>query len=136
MRGRCHLGVRAVALRTDALPLLLPELAGARILLGAPRVEPCVELVGGQHLDRRQHLRVLETAQLRALPCVDPSLLAWNQVSFVTPGIASILPPSAGIHQEWMTSVSGAVTSRLTGTPTGARSWSIAMTPFGYSYCQ
>ena len=65
-----------------------------------------------------------------------PGSSTSNQVSFTTPGIASIFPPSAGIHQEWMTSSSGAVTSRRTGTPAGARNLSIATAPFGYSYCQ
>ena len=35
-----------------------------------------------------------------------------------------------------MTSQSGAVTMSFTGTPAGARIWSIATTPFGYSYSQ
>jgi hypothetical protein len=50
----------------------------------------------------------------------------------VTPGIASNFPPSAGIHHEWITSKSGAVISSRTGCPTGARSRSTAITPFGY----
>ena len=41
-------------------------------------------------------------------PVYVPGLSASNQVSLTTPGIASILPPSAGIHHEWMTSESGA----------------------------
>ena len=69
-------------------------------------------------------------------PVYVPVFDALNQVSFTRPGIASILPPSAGIHHEWMTSVSGEVTSRRTGTPTGARRWSIETAPFGYSNCQ
>ena len=36
-----------------------------------------------------------------------PDFDALNHVSLTRPGIASILPPSAGIHHEWMTSVSG-----------------------------
>ena len=60
-----------------------------------------------------------------------PARSALNHVSFVTPGIASNLPPSAGIHQEWITSKSGAVTSSRTLRPTGARSLSTAITPFG-----
>ena len=40
-------------------------------------------------------------------PVYVPPSSASNHVSFVLPGIASILPPSAGIHHEWMTSVSG-----------------------------
>ena len=54
----------------------------------------------------------------------------------MTPGIASIFPPSDGIHHEWMTSRSGAVMRSRTGTPAGARMWSIAIAPFSYSYCQ
>ncbi len=38
---------------------------------------------------------------------------------FTVPGIASILPPSAGIHHECMTSQSGAVTSSSTVRPCG-----------------
>jgi hypothetical protein len=41
------------------------------------------------------------------------------------------LPPRAGIHQEWITSASGDVTTSFTGTPAGARIVSIATTPFG-----
>ena len=40
-----------------------------------------------------------------------------NQVLLVRPGTASILPPSLGIHQEWMTS--SAVMSSVTVIPTG-----------------
>ena len=61
-----------------------------------------------------------------------PGALALNHVTFVVPGIASNLPPSAGIHHEWITSKSGAETSSLTVWPTGARRLSTAMTPFGY----
>ncbi len=41
-----------------------------------------------------------------------------NQVWFVWPGIASALPPSFGIHQEWSTSdaVMSSVTVVLIGT--------------------
>ena len=60
-----------------------------------------------------------------------PARFASNQVVFVRPGMASILPPSAGIHQEWITSQSGAVTFSSTVRPSGARSRSIATTPFG-----
>ena len=42
-----------------------------------------------------------------------------------------LMPPSAGIHHEWITSKSGAVTSSRTFRPTGARSLSTEMTPFG-----
>ena len=69
-------------------------------------------------------------------PVYTPGASASNQVSFTVPGIASILPPRAGIHHEWITSSSGATTTRRTGTPTGARICSMATTPFGYSYCQ
>jgi hypothetical protein len=31
-----------------------------------------------------------------------PSFSAWNHVSVVTPGIASIFPPSEGIHHEFL----------------------------------
>ena len=69
-------------------------------------------------------------------PMYLPGLAISNHVWFGWPGMASILPPSAGIHQLWITSSSGAVTSSLTGRFTGARMVSIAMTPFGYVYCQ
>ena len=55
---------------------------------------------------------------------------------FTRPGIASILPPSRGIHQEWITSQSGAVTLSSTVLPAGARSVSIETAPFGYRNSQ
>ena len=60
-----------------------------------------------------------------------PGLSALNQL-FVRPGIASILPPSAGIHQLWITSSSGAVTVERDDRPTGTRRRSTAIAPFGY----
>ena len=48
-----------------------------------------------------------------------PTRFAANHVVLTLPGIASILPPSAGIHHECTTSQSGAVTSKLDGAPLG-----------------
>ena len=45
-----------------------------------------------------------DAAELGALAFVLPGFSAWNQVWLIWPGIAWILPPSAGIHQLWMTS--------------------------------
>ena len=77
-----------------------------------------------------------DAAELGALALVGADPLGLEPGVVVVPGIASILPPSAGIHQEWMTSKSGALTSSWTVWPTGARRRSIAMTPFGYVKCQ
>ena len=48
---------------------------------------------------------------------------ALNHVSLTRPGIASILPPSRGTHQLWLTSPAGAVTSRCTTESAGATIW-------------
>ena len=131
--GRCRPRRRARGTCAQApVERLLAELGRARLLrarlprrasrrtrrAAAPRPRPSSPRAGGRRTRRtgRGTSRVVS---------------ALNQVTFVTPGIASNLPPSAGIHQEWMTSKSGAVTSSRTVWPTGARSWSIAMTPFG-----
>ena len=74
-RADAALAVRAVALRADAFPLFLAELARPRLLLGAPLLEPRVELVARHDLDRREHLGVLETAELGALAGVGPLVL-------------------------------------------------------------
>ena len=58
-----------------------------------------------------------------------PVRSALNHVWFVRPGMASILPPSAGIHQLWMTS--GATTSRFTTLFTGTTRSSTAISPPG-----
>ena len=64
-------------------------------------------------------------------PSKTPLRSARNHVWLTLPGIASILPPSAGIHHEWITSHSGAVTCSSTVLPSGTRRRSTAMTPFG-----
>ena len=56
---------------------------------------------------------------------------ALNQVWFVRPGIASILPPSAGTHQLWRTSLSGAKTSSFTTLSAGAIIVPTEIAPFG-----
>ena len=56
---------------------------------------------------------------------------ALNHVSFVRPGIASILPPSRGTHQLWLTSFAGAVTSRCTTVSAGAIISLTVVAPFG-----
>ena len=65
----------AVALRTAGLPRLLAERGRPRSLLLGPIGEPGVELGRGHHLDRREHLRVVDPAELRALAEEDPRLL-------------------------------------------------------------
>ena len=52
---------------------------------------------------------------VKVVPALSAGIL--NQVSFVWPGTASALPPSLGIHQEWITS--DAVISSTTVVSTG-----------------
>ena len=70
-----------------------------------------------------------DAAELGALAVEAAGLLAWNQVWLIRPGIAWILPPSAGIHQLWITS--GDTTLRSTTAPTGTCSVPIERAPFG-----
>ena len=115
-RADAALAGEAVALGAHAFPLLLAELGRPCVCVVALLVEPRVERRLRHDLDGREHPRVLEAAQLCALArCRRLRLSASNHVSFVRPGIASILPPSAGIHHEWMTSESGAFTTSFTG---------------------
>ena len=66
------LAVHPVALGADARPLLLAQLARARVLLGPALLEPRVERGWRHDLDRGEHLRVLEPAELGALARVRP----------------------------------------------------------------
>src|SRR3989304_4894772 len=58
---------QAVALRTDALPGLLPEIGGPGRPGGALGPEPLVELGSGHDLDLGPHDGVLDAAELGAL---------------------------------------------------------------------
>ena len=108
------LGARAAARRFhySALPL-----ARALALLGRaprrpPRCRPRCRMaqlsncVGRDRAHRGAHVRVVVAAELGALAAVTSAGLAGilNQVSFTWPGTPSTLPPSLGIHQEWITS--------------------------------
>ena len=69
------LAVEPVALRARPLPELLTERRRAVGLLRAPLLEPGVELRGRQHLGGRGHLRVVDAAELGALPGEDAGAL-------------------------------------------------------------
>ena len=71
-----------------------------------------------------------DAAELGALSRVRALLRsAVNQVWLARPGIAWILPPSAGIHQLWITS--GETTFRSTTTSCGTYEVPIERAPFG-----
>ena len=128
-----------VALGAGAGPLLLAErvLGGAARLLRLALRHPLLELRRGAVPGRTSaSRRAGHRRAVRSGPRRSRASLAVNHVWLIRPGIAAIWPPRAGIHHEWMTSQSGAVTVRCTGSPAGTRSRSIATAPFGYVYCQ
>src|SRR5262249_8199702 len=82
LRPDASLPREAVALRADALPRLLPELARSGGHLVLSLLLPGGEGVPRHDLDRSEHLRVLEAAELRALTrvgagpvCFEPGLV-------------------------------------------------------------
>ena len=114
LRAVVALPGEAVARRARALEDLAPE----RVADAGVRGEERLVLSAGDDVDESDHVRVLEAAELGAAGLVaSPIFSALNQVWFVRPGIASILPPSAGTHQLWMTSgvTTSSVTTRFSG---------------------
>ncbi len=63
-----------------------------------------------------------------------PVRFGLKRRTLVRPAIASSLPVSAGTHQLWLTS--WVMSSSATVRPTGTRSSSNEIAPFGYTYCQ
>ena len=89
------------------------------------------------HLDRHQHLGVLDAAELGA-PAAGrlPAFVAVNHVWLSRPGIASILPAEGRDPPRVDDVPVGRRHVELHRLPTGTRSRSMATAPFGYVNCQ
>ena len=88
----------------------LPSSPEPVVLLGPALLEPGVERGWRHDLDRREHSCVLESAELGALAGVRPLLVGLEPRVVRPAGDRVDLAAERGIHQEWMTSASGATT--------------------------
>ena len=116
-------------------PRSLAELPRAGALCCAPLREPGGELGFGHDLDRGEHLRVLEPAQLGALAREPPVSRPGTRSRSRSGNRVDLAPERRNPPRVDDVRVR-AVTARRTGTPASARIVSIAITPFGYSNCQ
>ena len=93
---------------------------GRRPRPGRLVAQPGAERRRGLRVDVHRHVRVLDAAELRALPAVAAGPVGLEQIRLLRPGIMSILRFSRGTQNEWMTSPVVAI--RFTRVPRGCGS--------------